>query len=67
MRFLEENGPVLLAISEVELWNNVNLQTVQILGYDLLTTRALENPNRRVSRLVVYVKSNVNYEHLGNL
>ena len=67
MRFLEENDPVLLAISEAEQWNNVDLQTVQIPVYDLLTTKALENPNLGVSRLVVYIKSSVNYEHLGNL
>ena len=28
---------------------------------------ALENPNKRASRLVVYIKSNVNYECLANL
>ena len=67
MQFLEENDPILLAIPETELWDDVDLQTVQIQGYDLLTKRALENPNRRVSRLVVYVKSNLSYERLDDL
>ena len=49
------------------MWNDVDLQTVGIPGYDLLTTRALDNLNRRVSRLVVYIKQSMNYERLGNL
>ena len=67
MHFLEENDPILLAISEAELWENMDLLMVQIRGYDLLMTRALQNPDRRVSRMVVYLKSNLNYECLDDL
>ena len=67
MHFLEEYILEILAISEAELREEVDLLRVQIYSYDLLTTRALHHLDLKVSRLVVYVKSNLRYDRLEEL
>ena len=66
-RFLEENDSHILAVSKAELRDDVDLLQVQIDGYELPTMKALQNPTLKVSRLVVYVKANAQYEHMDQL
>ena len=63
-RFPEENNPHILAISEAELKDDVDLLQVQVDSYELLTMKVLQNPTLKISRLVVYVKINVWYERM---
>ena len=59
--------PTILGISESNLREETNLTEVSIEGYDLITTQALNNVGIKMSRLVVYIKKEVNYERRNDL
>ena len=53
-------SPSILGISESNLKNSHDLAKVQLPGYQLFTSNTLHNPQLKISRVVVYVKDELN-------
>ena len=52
--------PAILGISEINLKSSHDIMKVQLPGYELLTSTTLQNPQLNISRVVVYVKDDLN-------
>ena len=52
--------PAVLGISESNLKHTHDMSKVQLPGYELLTSKTLQNPELNISRVVVYVKDDLN-------
>ena len=63
---ISEDSPHIFGLSEVELFKPyINVDTLKIPGYDILFPKSWNSDG--FARVLVYVKSNFNYEHIQDL
>ena len=51
---IQDERPLILGISESNLFQNQDLSKVKIKNYDLITADTMKNPKINVSRVVIY-------------
>ena len=51
---IQDENPLILGISESNLFGNHDISNVKIKNYDLITADTMSNPNINVSRVVIY-------------
>ena len=59
MSLIDQHRPHILGLSEANFHNNEDRSAVKIPEYELITCPTINNPNIKVSRVVVYVHNSV--------